>query len=216
MDFLKEVLGEDLYNQVSEKISAYNADEANKGKKIKLVNLSEGGYISKDKYTALEANRNKAESDLTEAQRLIESLRVYDPDQEGKVAEYQKRVVQLQEENRKLAVDLALKLSLVVAGVTDPDYIMFKIKAANPDLKLDDVGNVKGINDIIKRFAVRFPGYFVSPSLPVRKVAAVNYLPDGTSDVIITQNQFNSMGYAARLKLKKLNPIRYYQLAKRK
>lgn len=36
MDFLKAILGDDLYSQVETKVNAYNADEANKDKQVKI------------------------------------------------------------------------------------------------------------------------------------------------------------------------------------
>ena len=53
MLFLKEILGEELFNQFSEKINAWNGNEANKEKLVKLANLSTGEYVGKGKYDAL-------------------------------------------------------------------------------------------------------------------------------------------------------------------
>lgn len=39
MEFLKEILGDELFKQVSEKINAYNGIKENKEKQIKLANL---------------------------------------------------------------------------------------------------------------------------------------------------------------------------------
>lgn len=49
MEFLKEKLGEELYNQVSEKL---------KGSGVKLADLSTGDYVDKNKYDKLD-ERNK-------------------------------------------------------------------------------------------------------------------------------------------------------------
>lgn len=48
MDFLKEALGED-FESFREKIERYNGN----GGQIKLANLSDGGYVSREKYDAL-------------------------------------------------------------------------------------------------------------------------------------------------------------------
>lgn len=48
MEFLKAILGEELYNQFISKINEFNGDEANKDKQIKLANLTDGAYVSKD------------------------------------------------------------------------------------------------------------------------------------------------------------------------
>ena len=49
MDFLKAILGDDLYSQVETKVNAYNADEANKDKQVKIGNLASGEYTSTNK-----------------------------------------------------------------------------------------------------------------------------------------------------------------------
>ena len=45
MEFLKAILGEELFSQFAEKLNAYNGDEANKDKQIKLANLGGGEYV---------------------------------------------------------------------------------------------------------------------------------------------------------------------------
>lgn len=44
MTFLKEILGDDLYQQFETAVNAYNGDEANKDKQVKLANLGSGEY----------------------------------------------------------------------------------------------------------------------------------------------------------------------------
>ena len=46
MDFLKSILGDNLFSQVENKVNAYNSDEANKDKQIKIANLASGEYTS--------------------------------------------------------------------------------------------------------------------------------------------------------------------------
>ena len=55
MEFLKQILGEELYAKVAEKVNAFNGNEANKDKQIKIANLGTGEYIGKGKYDALQA-----------------------------------------------------------------------------------------------------------------------------------------------------------------
>ena len=66
MDFLKDILGTELFEQVANAVNAYNGDEANKDKQIKIANLASGKYVDKGKYTALEELLNKKDSDLTD------------------------------------------------------------------------------------------------------------------------------------------------------
>ncbi|MFA7636773.1 MAG: phage scaffolding protein [Monoglobales bacterium] len=49
MDFLKEALGEN-FEEFKEKIEKYNRESDSQ---LKLANLSEGGYVSREKYEAL-------------------------------------------------------------------------------------------------------------------------------------------------------------------
>ena len=55
MEFLREILGEELFNQLVEKINTHNGNEANKDKQVKLGNLASGEYVGKGKYDALDA-----------------------------------------------------------------------------------------------------------------------------------------------------------------
>lgn len=59
MEFLKDILGDDLYKQVAKKISSYNSRKSNKNNKIKITNLGSGKYVSKAKYKALEIKYKK-------------------------------------------------------------------------------------------------------------------------------------------------------------
>ena len=54
MDFLKEILGETLFEQVFKAINEYNGNEANKDKQVKIGNLASGEYVGKGKYDALQ------------------------------------------------------------------------------------------------------------------------------------------------------------------
>ena len=74
MEFLKAILGEELFKQFSEKIASFNGLPENKEKQIKLANLGEGGYVSKEKYAALEATHNSKLEELTQANTLITDL----------------------------------------------------------------------------------------------------------------------------------------------
>mgnify|MGYP000537267588 CR=1 FL=1 len=47
---LKELLGEELYKQVQTKIDEKNSTEADKLKHVRYADLSEGKYVSKEKY----------------------------------------------------------------------------------------------------------------------------------------------------------------------
>lgn len=61
MEFLKDILGEDLYKQVSDTVNAYNGKPENKDKQVKLADLGSGQYVDKGKYdTAVAEKENLA------------------------------------------------------------------------------------------------------------------------------------------------------------
>ncbi len=81
MEFLKAILGEELYSQVEEKINSYNSDEKNKDNQVKIVNLSEGKYIGKEKFDAKETELDGVKQQLEDANNTIKTYE--DMDIEG-------------------------------------------------------------------------------------------------------------------------------------
>ena len=82
MEFLKEILGEDLYKQVEGKVNEFNSNEANKDKQVKIGNLGTGDYIGKGKFEALQELMNGKETELKSANDLIAQLK---KDNKGKI-----------------------------------------------------------------------------------------------------------------------------------
>lgn len=78
MEFLKEILGEELYSQTKEKIDSYNQEH--KDKPMKLVNLSEGNYVSKEKFDSKETEINTLKTQVDDANREIQSYKDMDID----------------------------------------------------------------------------------------------------------------------------------------
>ena len=79
MEFLKEILGEELYSQAKEKVDSYNKEH--KDKPIKIANLGEGNYISKDKFDSKENEVNTLKKQVEDANNEIKSYK--DMDIEG-------------------------------------------------------------------------------------------------------------------------------------
>lgn len=221
MEFLKEILGEELYKQLKEKLDAYNGDEANKEKLIKLVNLTDGGYVSKDKYTSLETDLSGKTSELAKATGLIEELKKSTGKDEGlqqKIADYETEITTLKTENEELKTENALKFALVSAGAVDVDYLVYKAKEKG-EIKLADDGKIKGIDDLVSGLKTQLPAMFGNSNSNQqqnnnnRKVLE-NPLPGGNKDKVVTKEQFRAMGYSDRLKLKEENPELFRTLSK--
>lgn len=117
MEFLKAILGDELYAQFAEKLNAYNGDAANKDKQIKLANLGSGEYVGKGKYDALQAMLDGKETELTTANGLIAELKKGtkgNDELQGKITGYETQVSQLQAELEKTKLENAIQLALDV------------------------------------------------------------------------------------------------------
>ena len=77
---LRDVLGEELFGQVDAKIQEHNNGIEDKLQHVRFVDLSEGGYISKEKYQSLETKANGLETQLGEANNTIKSYKDMDID----------------------------------------------------------------------------------------------------------------------------------------
>jgi hypothetical protein len=184
MEFLKTVLGQELFAQVEAKINEHNAAEKDESKHIKIANLGEGGYVSKDKHSALETEKNSIQEQLTAAQQLVEDYKKSSKNDEAaqqKITEYETKVTQLTTELEQAKLDSALKIALLQAKASDVDYLMFKIKQDGKELKLDDKGEIKGLDDIISSLKTQLPAQFESDSAGRRKIDE-NNLPGSNDD----------------------------------
>ena len=165
MDFLKEILGEELFAQVAEKINAHNGNEANKDKQIKIANLGGGDYVSKAKHDALQALFDSKDQELTAANGLIDGFKKSQKDNEaiqGQITTYQDQVKQLQAQLVQTQIDSGLKIAFMEAGGTDIDFLIWKAKQGNDGkpLELGEDGKIKGIDDLISGLKTSAPNHF--------------------------------------------------------
>lgn len=171
MEFLKAVLGEEFYKQFVEKINAYNGDEANKDKQIKLGNLASGEYVGKGKFDALQEALNGKDTELTSANDLIAQLKKDtkgNEDLQGKITQYEKDNAQLQAELQETKLKSAIKVALLSEKAVDVDYLTFKLneklKEKGETLELDENDNIKGWSDKLSGLKTQFPTMFESGS----------------------------------------------------
>lgn len=73
MEFLKSILG-DGYGAFETAVNTYNADPANKDKQVKIGNLGTGEYVAKNKYTALETEKNNLSTQLAEVNTTLKGF----------------------------------------------------------------------------------------------------------------------------------------------
>lgn len=163
MDFLKAILGDELFGQFQQAVNAYNGKPENKEKQIKLADLGSGEYVSKAKYTALDAENQTNTTKLTEANNLIQQLQKAakgDEALQGQVTAYQTKVQELESELLQTKIDAAIKVGLLAEDAVDVDYLTFKLKEKGEKLELDEQGNIKGWNDKVAALKTQLPTQF--------------------------------------------------------
>ena len=170
---LKDVLGEELYKQVQAKIDEQNSKDEDKLKHVRFADLSEGNYISKEKYDSETERLNGLitgkDTEIGNANKLIEELKKASKGDEGmqqKISTYETENARLQQELEETKVSSALKVALLSAKTDDTDYMTFKIKEMlkekGEELKIDDDGNIKGWDDMLTTLKTQFPAHFES------------------------------------------------------
>lgn len=106
MEFLKECLGEELYSQIKDKVDSYNKE--NKDKPIKIANLGEGNYVSKEKFESKETEINNLNNQLKNANDEIKSYKDMDIESIKKSAtdweDKYNELVKAQEEAKKESI----------------------------------------------------------------------------------------------------------------
>lgn len=220
MEFLKEILGEDLFTQFTEKVNAWNGDEANKEKLVKLANLSTGEYVSKGKHDALAEQLTGKQSELDTANSLIADLKKStkgNEEMQGKITNYESQVQQLQAQLAETKLKSAIKVALLSEKAIDVPYLTFKLeeklKEKGETLELDENDNIKGWDDRLAGLKTQFPNMFEASK---KRIIEPNLLPDNRDhNTGITAEQFAKMGYQSRLKLKQEQPEIYNKMTGR-
>lgn len=142
---LKELLGEELYNQVIEKA----------GDKHKIADVSDGTWIPKDKFNEANESRKKLESDLKDRDKQLADLKKDAGDNEA----LKEQISKLQESNKEAAekyaadmkeLQLNTALKLALAGeVHDPGIVSSLLDKSI--IEINEDGSIKGgLDDQIK------------------------------------------------------------------
>lgn len=214
MEFLKEILGEELFNQVASKINEHNGNEANKDKQIKVANLGSGDYVSKGKYDSLAEALTGKGKEIDEANALIAQLKKGNKDNEtlqSTIADYEARTENLQKELAETQLQSAIKIALLSEKATDVDYLTYKLKQNNSELILDEAGKIKGWSDMITELKTAHPTMFESAdgSNSGFKPLGNGGLPAGGKDETLTKAEILKMSYQERNKLALEKPEEY-------
>ena len=77
---LKDLLGEELFSQVDAKIQEHNSGIEDSQNHVRLADLSEGNYVSREDYLTLETEKNGLQTQLENANITINSYKEMDID----------------------------------------------------------------------------------------------------------------------------------------
>ena len=168
------------------------------------------------RYNKLKGEHDSKIEELTKANQLIDELKKSNKgneDLQSKISEYETTIADLNAKLEQTQIQSAVKVALLESKALDTDYLTFKLKEKG-ELKLDKDGKIKGIDDMITGLKTQFPNQFETSN---NKVIEEHKLEKGEgSKDVITQEQFNKMGYMEKNKLFNEQPEVYAELQKAK
>lgn len=221
MDFLKEILGETLFEQVFKAINEYNGNEANKDKQVKIANLANGEYVGKGKYEALQEELNSKGTELSNANNLIAELKKTgknDKEMQSKINDYEATVENLQKQLAETKLKSAVKVALMSEKAMDVDYLTYKLseklKEKGESLELDENENIKGWENTVSALKTQFPNMFENASKDNEdgyQRVDNGQLDHGKNDGSYTRKDILKMPYSERLKVFNEEPEAYQE-----
>ncbi len=143
MDFLKKLFnGQALtFEQFTEALGAASD--------IKLVNLADGGYVSKEKFDAKETELTTANSTIKTLQDTVRKFDGVDVEKLKNDAKHWE--TKYNDDIAKLRLDFAVETALTAAGSKNNVAVKAILAEFLKEAKLDDKGAVAGLSDEIKK-----------------------------------------------------------------
>lgn len=133
---LNEILGEDLYKQVSEKLGD------------KKVFVNDGTYIPKQKFDEVNTSKNQLKEQVGQLSTQLESLKQSakgNTELESKITELQKTNKDWETKYQDTLITSALKLEAVKYNAINPEDVLAFVNKAN--LSISEDGKIKGLTD---------------------------------------------------------------------
>lgn len=158
---LKELLGEELFKQISEKVGDH-----------KIAVVSDGNWFPKAKFDEVNNAKKQAENDLKERDKQLEELRKSNGDAEALKEQIQKlqednkvATEKYQQEAKELQLKTALKLKLAgKVHETALDDVLSQFDASK--IVLDENGNIKEGYDDQEKSLRESKGFYFVPEEP--------------------------------------------------
>ena len=116
------------------------------------------------RYSKLKGQHDELVPKFDEATKLIEQLKKGGDkaDLEKKVADYETQLAQMKADGEKAQLDSALKFALLAgrAKPDDVDYLIFKLRGSDEEIKLNKDGTVKGFDTMLTQLKAAHPANF--------------------------------------------------------
>jgi hypothetical protein len=165
------------------------------------------------RYDDLKKKFDSKTEEHTAATKLIEDLKKNNAGNEAlqtKVTEYETTIATLNEQLKQTQLDAAIKIALMQEKAVDVDYLAFKIKEQGEELKLDDNGKIKGIDNIISDLKTQHPSQFSKETqtrIEEKKLPSGNEGNEG-----MTRQELLKKPYNERLKFYQENPEQFNEI----
>lgn len=156
MDFLKEILGDDLFEKVKSAVSSYN-EKANKDKRVSIANVNSDEYVTKATYEQLKNDLSNTKTSLETANETIKDLKKSNGDNaelQKKISDYEAEKktsdAKHKEETQKLIKEIAIKEALYNEKAKHPELLLGHFDLSK--IVLDEKGEkvVGGIEEQMK------------------------------------------------------------------
>ena len=135
MEFLKEILGEELYAQVAAKLEG--------NKTVKLANLASGEYVSKAKHDAEQLAKDQRIQELTDKIKNFEGIDVKQLQTDVKNWE-----IKYNQDLESARLDSAIQLAIAKSGTLSEKALMGLLD--KDKIKFDKDGKLTGLDEQIE------------------------------------------------------------------
>lgn len=135
MEFLKEILGEELYAQVAAKLEGNDS--------VKLANLATGEYVSKSKYVDELAVKDKRIQELADTIKNFEGV-----DVKQLQADVENWKIKYNQDLESARLDSAIQLAIAKSGTLSEKALMGLLD--KDKIKFDKDGKLTGLDEQIE------------------------------------------------------------------
>lgn len=199
---LKEILGEELYSQVADKLG---------DKKIAIV--SDGNWIPKNKFDDVNTEKNNYKTQVDNLNQELGKLKKQLEDNQGATAtieDLQKQIKEKEEEMIKVRKQNAIKLEVLKANPRDVADILPHLK--DESITINEDGTVTGLKEQLEGLKESKP-YLFKEVEPQGTGGSLGNGGRGTGKVI-TKEEFEKMSYSEKVELYNKDQELYRELTK--